>query len=317
MRVQQGSEPFSPGDRGSVLTIGNFDGVHLGHRTVIRSAIERARYLGSSCIVYTFDPHPRRVLDPDRSQPLLMNPRQLELALEDLGVDVLIRERFTPEFASLTPDAFLRTILYARIEPRELFVGRDFHFGKGRGGSGETLAHIAPTLGIRVVIVAEVQAGGLDVSSTRIRKALALGNVEDARVCLGRPYALWGRVVPGDQRGHQLGFPTANLEPENELLPAGGVYATRVRLIDEQGRPSRETFGSVTNIGTRPTFQQGQFLSETHLLDFDGDLYEKCLEVAFFARLRSEQRFPDVEALRRQIADDVERARAILGERVE
>jgi riboflavin kinase/FMN adenylyltransferase len=317
MRVQQGSEPFSPGDRGAVLTIGNFDGVHLGHRAVIRSAIERARSLGSLSIVYTFDPHPRRVLDPDRSQPLLMSPRQLELALEELGVDALIRERFTPEFASLTPDAFLRTILHGRIAPRELFVGRDFHFGKGRGGSGETLVHMAPTLGIRVVIVAEVQAGGRDVSSTRIRQALALGDVEDARICLGRPYALWGRVVRGDQRGHELGFPTANLEPENELLPAGGVYATRARLIDEGGRPSRESFGSVTNIGTRPTFQKGQFLSETHLLDFEGELYGKRLEVGFFARLRSEQRFPDAERLRRQIADDVERARAILGERGE
>jgi riboflavin kinase/FMN adenylyltransferase len=317
MRVQQGSEPFSPRDRGAVLTIGNFDGVHLGHRAVILSAIERARYLGSPAIVYTFDPHPRRVLDPDRAQPLLMNPRQLELALEELGVDLLIRERFTPEFASLTPDAFLRTILHGRIGPRELFVGRDFHFGKGRGGSGETLVQMAPTLGIRVIIVAEVQAGERDVSSTRIRRSLALGDVEDARICLGRPYALWGHVVRGDERGHQLGFPTANLEPENEILPAGGVYATRVRPIDERGRPSRESFGSVTNVGTRPTFQKDQFLSETHLFDFEGDLYGKRLEVAFFARLRSEQRFADVEGLRRQIADDIERARAILGERPE
>jgi riboflavin kinase/FMN adenylyltransferase len=199
------------------------------------------------------------------------------------------------------------------MEPQELVVGRDFHFGKGRGGSGETLATIAPTLGVRVVIVPEVQAEERDVSSTRIRTALAQGDVEDARQCLGRPYVVWGKVVAGDRRGHQLGFPTANLEEENEILPSSGVYATRARLIDESGRPAGSSLPSVTNIGTRPTFQGDRLLCETHLIDFEGDLYGKRLEVGFLSRLRSERRFADADALHRQIREDVERARSFQG----
>jgi riboflavin kinase/FMN adenylyltransferase len=314
MRVHEGSENFPAGDRGCVLTIGNFDGMHLGHRVVVGSAIERARTLGASAVVYTFDPHPRRVLDPGRVQPLLMAPRQLELALEEIGVDLLARERFTLEFAALTPEAFLRDILCTRIEPRELFVGRDFHFGKGRGGSDETLARLAPSLGIRVVIVPEIQAGGRDVSSTRIRKSLALGDVEDAAVCLGRPHAMWGKVVPGERRGRDLGFPTANLELENELSPARGVYAARARRFGPDGRPSGPEHPSVANIGIRPTFQEGRLLTEVHLIDFEGDLYGERLEVTFVARLRAEQRFPNVDALREQIRADVARARVLLVE---
>lgn len=313
MRVQRGSEPFSPRDRGCVLTIGNFDGVHRGHRAVIGSAVERARDLRTSAVVYTFDPHPRRVLNPSRPELLLMTPEQLELALEQLGVNVLVREGFTLEFAALTAEAFLRDVLCERMEPQELVVGRDFHFGKGRGGSGETLATIAPTLGLRVVIVPEVQAEGRDVSSTRIRMALAQGDVEDARRCLGRPYVVWGKVVGGDRRGRGLGFPTANLEPENEILPTRGVYATRARLIEGGGRAAGPSLPSVTNVGTRPTFEGEQLVCETHLIDFEGDLYDKRLEVGFLGRLRSEQKFADADALHRQIREDVERARSFQG----
>jgi riboflavin kinase/FMN adenylyltransferase len=314
MRTQDGSEAFPRSDRGCVLTIGNFDGAHQGHRAVIGSAVERARNLGAPAVVYTFEPHPRRVLQPERSQPRLMTPRQLELALEEIGVDLLVRERFTLEFAALTPEAFLREILYTRIGPRELFVGRDFHFGKGRGGSDETLARLAPTLGIRVVIVPEVRVGGRDVSSTRIRKSLALGDVADAGFCLGRPYAVWGRVVSGERRGRELGFPTANLDLENELSPARGVYATHARLFDASRRPAGPRCPSVANIGTRPTFQEGRLLTEVHLIDFEGDLYGQLLEVTFIGWLRSEQRFPGIDALRQQIQADVARARELLVE---
>ena len=312
MRICIGSEHFPCEDRGCVLTIGNFDGAHLGHRAVLGSAIERAKGLGVAAVAYSFDPHPRRVLDPKRAQPLLMTHAQLEFALEELGIALLIREPFTLEFASMMPEAFLREIIGARIEPRELFVGRDFHFGKGRGGSGETLARLAPTLGIRVVIVPEVQAGGSDVSSTRIRKAIGEGNVEEAALCLGHPYVVSGRVVEGDRRGMEIGFPTANLSPENELLPARGVYATRVWLLDADGRRSPDAQAAVTNVGTRPTFGAGELLTEVHLLEFEGDLYGKRIEVEFHARLRGERRFPDVEALKSQIAADVEEARGIL-----
>ncbi len=312
MRVLMGSEGYSAGDRGCVLTIGNFDGLHRGHRVVIESAVERARDLDVPCVVYTFDPHPSRVLHPERAQPLLMTARQMELALESLGVGLLVREPFTPEFSSLTPDAFLRDVLDARIGPRELIVGRDFHFGKGRGGSGGTLVQLAPTLGIRVVIVPEVHAAGQDVSSTRIRKLLAEGEVEEAHQCLGRPYSVWGRVIEGDRRGREIGFPTANLELENELSPARGVYASWVRRIGTEARPVGPSRPAVTNVGTRPTFEKRDLLTETHLIDFEGDLYGDRIEVAYVRRIRSEQRFPGIEALRHQIQIDVEQGRRIL-----
>ena len=314
MRVCNGSERFPSDERGCVLTIGNFDGVHLGHRAVLSSAVERARALGCAAVAYAFDPHPRRVLNPERGQVLLMTPGQLELALDELGIDLLVREPFTLEFASMMPEVFLRDVLAARIRPVELFVGRDFHFGKGRGGSGETLARLAPTLGIRVVIVPEVQVGGRDVSSTRIREAVARGDVEEAALCLGRPYAIAGCVVEGDRRGRELGFPTANLVPENELLPARGVYATRVWLLDAGSRRQGDSLASVTNVGIRPTFDGGPLITEVHVLDFDNDLYGRRLEIELHARIRGEKRFPSVDTLRQAIAADVARAREILEE---
>jgi riboflavin kinase/FMN adenylyltransferase len=310
MQLVEGSERFPPSDRGCVLTIGNFDGVHLGHRAVLTAAIERARSLGCPSVAYTFDPHPRRVLDPGRSQPLLTTQAQLEELLAEIGIAMLVRERFTLEFASITPEGFLREILRVRIAPRELFVGRDFHFGRDRGGSGETLARVAPTLGMRVVFVPEVQVGGRDVSSTRIRESLARGDVEDAMRCLGRAYGIRGAVVPGARRGRGLGFPTANLETENELLPARGVYATRVRFLDGAEK-DRALWPSVTNVGTRPTFEGDRLIPEVHLIGFDGDLYGRPLEVRFAARLREEKRFESLDALRGQIAADVARARSI------
>jgi riboflavin kinase/FMN adenylyltransferase len=314
MRVCSGSETFPPEKRGCVLTIGNFDGVHLGHRAVLGSAIERARTLGVSAVAYTFHPHPRRVLEPERAQPLLMTLTQLEFAIEKVGIDLLVREPFSLQFSSMSPEVFLQEIIGSRIRPTELFVGRDFHFGKGRGGSDETLARLAPTLGIRVVIVPEVQAGGADVSSTRIRGAIAAGDVEEATLCLGQPYSISGRVVEGDRRGREIGFPTANLALDNELLPTNGVYATRVWFFDAHGRRSAQTRPAVTNVGTRPTFDAGPLVTEVHLLDFDEDLYGERLEVAFHSRLRGEKRFPSVDALKTQIAADVEQARGIVGD---
>ncbi len=312
MRTYGGSERVLPAERGCVLTVGNFDGVHLGHQALLAAVVERARALSRPAAVYTFDPHPRRVLAPDRAEPLLMTPAQLESELSARGIDVLVREPFTADFSRLDAEAFLSEVLHARLAPAEIFVGRDFHFGKGRGGSDDTLAQLGPGLGMRVVIIPQVRAGGGDVSSTRVRRALGAGDVADAALCLGRPYAIRGRVVVGDRRGRTLGFPTANLEPENELVPANGVYATRVRFLDPSASGAR-SWPAVTNVGTRPTFAVGRVGVETHLLDWDGDLYGRPLEIGFVARLREERRFPDVEALRRQIAADAEAARAQLG----
>jgi riboflavin kinase/FMN adenylyltransferase len=293
-----------------VITIGNFDGVHLGHQVLLQAVVERARVLGGPAAVYTFDPHPRRVLYPDQSDRLLMTWKQLESELERRGVEVLVREPFTLDFAALDAEAFLRDVIFDRIAPKELFVGRDFHFGKGRSGGGETLAQLGPRLGIRVVILPQVRAGGVDVSSTRIRGALAGGEVEEAERCLGRPYAIWGRVVEGERRGRILGFPTANLEPENEIVPRSGVYATSVRVFEGE-RPGSRIHQSVTNVGTRPTFDAGTILTEAHLLDFEGDLYGARIELAFHARIRDEKRFSSPGELARQIERDTVEARRI------
>jgi riboflavin kinase/FMN adenylyltransferase len=312
MRVYAGSDALDAAGRGCVLTVGNFDGLHLGHQALIDAVLARARALGRPAALYTFDPHPRRVLAPESAHPQLMTWEQLAYGLERRGIEVLVRERFTAAFASLAPEAFLRDVLAARLAPVEIFVGRDFHFGRDRTGSSELLARLAPELGIRVASIGHVKVGGQDVSSTRIRRALAAGDVEDAAAALGRPYSVWGEVVSGDRRGRTLGFPTANLATPNELLPAYGVYAARVRLF-EAGRPGSKWLPAVTNIGTRPTFEPGRVLAETHLLDWQGDLYGCRLELAFCARIRAEQRFSGPDELRRQIARDAQRARQLLG----
>jgi riboflavin kinase/FMN adenylyltransferase len=310
MRVYRGSEAFGVSDRGCVITIGNFDGVHVGHQVLLQAVVERARVLGGTAAVYTFHPHPRRVLYPEQSDRLLMTWNQLESELGQRGVEVLVREPFTLDFASLDAEAFLRDVISDRIAPKEIFVGRDFHFGKGRSGGGETLAQLGPSLGIRVVILPQVRAGGVDVSSTRIRAALASGEVEEAEQCLGRPYSIWGRVVEGERRGRVLGFPTANLEPENEIVPRRGVYATSVRVF-EGDQLGEQVHPSVTNIGVRPTFEAGSVLTEAHLLDFDDDLYGARIELRFHARIRDEKRFSSPEELAGQIERDTAEARRI------
>jgi riboflavin kinase/FMN adenylyltransferase len=310
MRIYAGSTAVDEAGRGCVLTMGNFDGLHLGHRALIDAVLARGRELGARAALYTFDPHPQRVLHPERAPAQLMTWEQLTCALEDCGLATVVREHFTREFAALSPEEFLRDVLARRLAPLEVFVGRDFHFGRGRSGSGELLSEIAPRHGIRVTVIGQVRIGGEDVSSTGIRMALARGEVEAANRALGRPYSVWGEVVGGDRRGRTLGFPTANLATANEILPAFGVYATSVRVFAGE-RPAGPQLPAVTNVGTRPTFEPGRVLAETHLLDFEGDLYGARLELAFHARIRAEQRFPGPDALRQQIAKDVALAREI------
>jgi riboflavin kinase/FMN adenylyltransferase len=311
MRVHEGSAGLGDATRGCVLTVGNFDGLHLGHRALLEAVRARARALGRSTALYTFDPHPRRVLFPDQPQPRLMTFPQLCLELEAAGIDHLVREHFTSEFAALSPEEFLRGVIAERVGPCEVFVGRDFHFGKGRAGSGEWLRASAPGLGIRVEILEQVRVGGIDVSSTRVREALARGDVAEAALCLSRAYTVWGRVIEGDRRGRTLGFPTANLASENELVPAHGVYATSVRLF-QGDRLAPTSHPAVTNVGTRPTFEPGRVSIETHLLDFEGDLYGRRLALSFHAHIRAERRFSGPDELKSQIALDAARARELL-----
>ena len=310
MRVYEGSAAVGGDLRGSVLTVGNFDGLHLGHRALIDCVLETARARGAKSALYTFNPHPRRVLSPDSTPPPLMSWEQLCEELEARGLDAVVRERFTREFAGRSPDSFLRDVLVGRIHPSDILVGRDFHFGRGRSGTGELLARLGPELGLRVEVIGQVRMDGEDVSSTAIREALSAGDVSHASKALGRVYELWGRVTSGDRRGRELGFATANLETPAELIPAHGVYATRVRRLGRRD-PADVDWPGVTNVGTRPTFEPGQVLVETHLIDFQGDLYGEPIAVAFLERIRAERRFSGPEELKRQIARDVARAREI------
>jgi len=292
-----------------VLTIGNFDGVHLGHRAIMETIISRARAHRGQAVVLTFDPHPRKVLQPDRAPRLLTTVEQKLEVLEAIGIDLVIVEPFDLDLARMEPERFVREVIFERIRPVEVFVGYDFHFGRDREGSMRTLSETGPQLGFSVTIIPEVKMEGRDVNSTRIRSLLEEGAVEAAGELLGRPFSVRSRVVEGDRRGRGIGFPTANLVPENEVLPAVGVYAGELRIVDAGGKEAAEGHPAVVNVGRRPTFyEDGQLLAEAHVIGFEGDLYGRTVEISFRARLREERKFPDIDALKTAIAADVEEA---------
>lgn len=310
MRIVRGSRTLEKPPERAVLTVGNFDGLHVGHQLIMKTVTGRARALEGQAAVYTFEPHPRKVLRPSLAPRLLTTLEQKLELLEAAGVDLTIVEPFDREFARLPAERFVREILHERIDPLEVYVGYDFRYGRDREGSMRTLTELGPHLGFSVTIVPEVKLGSRDVNSTRIRELLEQGNVGEAASLLGRPYTVRGRVVVGDRRGRTLGFPTMNLEAENEVLPRSGVYAGRVRFLDAGSPAAGSGFGAVTNVGRRPTFGASErVLTEAHLLDFEGDAYGRRIEVTFEHALREERRFPDVEALRAQIAADAELAR--------
>ena len=313
MKVVRGSEALGEPPKGSVVTIGNFDGLHRGHRAILEIVTERARALRGSAVLYTFEPHPRKVIQGDRAPGLLATLDQKIELLEAAGIDLLVVETFTREFAATPAERFIRDHIHERLDPAEVYVGYDFHYGRDREGSMRLLTNLGPDLGFSVTIIPEVRVEGRDVSSTRIRALLAEGDVERAEEMLGRPYAVRGRVVQGDQRGRLLDFPTMNLDPENEILPAHGVYAGWVRFLDAAEGPGAP-LPAVTNVGKRPTFKRDDPpLAESHLIDASGDFYGRRYELSFTARLRAEQRFEGPEALREQIGRDVQAARRLLG----
>jgi riboflavin kinase/FMN adenylyltransferase len=295
---------------GPVLTIGNFDGLHLGHRDILRRVVDHAQRVSAQAVVYTFEPHPRKVLTPNNAPRLLTTLDQKLELLAECGVDLTILEPFDSDFARVSPERFVNEYIHQRLDPVHVYVGYDFHYGRDREGSMRLLTETGPRLGFAVTIVPEVTVMSRDVNSTRIRELLAKGEVDDVAVLLGRNFAVRGKVVAGDKRGRTIGFPTANLLTENEVLPAPGVYTGDLRFLDD-GAPGRgERWPVVSNVGYRPTFQDGQgLLAEAHLIDFEGDVYGRRVELAFSHRLREERTFADVDALREQIARDVELAR--------
>jgi riboflavin kinase/FMN adenylyltransferase len=288
--------------RPTVLTLGVFDGLHLGHQLIMKTVAERARAIGAVPTVITFDPHPRAVLHPESAPPLLQTFDQKIEALGILGIEQTIIIRFTEEFARIRAGEFLRDVIGERLQAREVYLGRGFAFGHDREGNIELLKRVSDELGFHADEVAEVRLRGQRISSSRVRQVLAGGKVNLARRMLGRPYGVEGQVVRGDERGHQLGFPTANLAPQNRVIPADGVYVT-ASLVENEWRRS------VTNIGTRPTFEDGNNrLVETHVMNWDGDLYGDVVRVRFLHRLRAEKKFASVDQLRTQIERDIARA---------
>jgi riboflavin kinase/FMN adenylyltransferase len=295
--------------RRPVVTIGNFDGIHLGHQAILQTVVSRARALSGEAVVYTFEPHPRKVLRPESAPALLTTLEQKLELIEAAGADAVVLEPFDLEFAKTPPDVFVRECLHQRLRPVEVYVGYDFHFGRDREGSMRLLTELGPRLGFAVTIIPEVEIDGGDVNSTRIREVLAEGNPELAARMLGRPYSVRGMVVRGDERGRTIGFPTANLAPENEVLPAAGVYTGTLRLLDGGDPPEESRLRAVVNVGMRPTFQGRELRVEAHAIDWTGDLYSRRVELSFAARLRGERRFESVDALRAQIAADVDEGR--------
>lgn len=289
---------------GSVVTLGNFDGVHTGHRGVLQLAVRTAHAQGLPAVVVTFDPHPTTVVAPERRPKLLTTLAQKQAVFQQLGLDVAWVIPFSRAFSELEPEDFLDA-LARRCAPVALHVGQGFRFGRDRRGDLAVLQAWGQRHGCLVQGHAFRAPDGGPLSSSRVRAALDDGDVALAAALLGEPYALTGPVVDGDRRGRHLGFPTANLAWEQEQLPAWGVYVTEVR----GGRLDGPRMG-MTNIGEKPTFQGKRLTVETFIPDFEGDLYGSHLEIAFLHRLRGEQRFPDLEALQRQISQDVADGRA-------
>lgn len=310
MEIFRGISELNRTFRSPVLTLGNFDGVHLGHQAILELVIARAKVLGGESILYTFEPHPRRVLQPGGSLRLLDTFEQKVETLAALGLDAVVAEPFDLEFARVSSERFIDHHIHERIQPVEVYVGYDFHFGRDREGSMRLLTERGPHLGFSVTVVPEVQVEGKDVNSTRIRDLLGEGEVEEAASLLGRPFCARGEVIEGDRRGRTIGFPTANLAPETEILPAPGVYFGHLRCLDAESEWHGRTLPVVTNVGFRPTFRDGRDLvAEAHVIGFAGDLYGTLVDLTFGGRLREERKFDSVDALRAQIALDIEHAR--------
>ncbi len=288
----------------AVVTLGNFDGVHGGHRHLLRQAVSQARALGLRAAAVTFEPHPSLVVAPQRKPRLLMTLPQKLAAFSAEGMDLAWVIPFSRDFSELSPERFLDG-LAAVLRPVALHVGSSFRFGRDRGGNLERLQAWGLETGCAVHGHRIPAPDGGPLSSSRVREALEAGDVALASVLLTIPYTLTGVVEDGDRRGRHLGFPTANLAWEQEQLPAWGVYVTEVRSPHLP-----EPHLGLTNVGEKPTFQGRKLTVETHLPGFSGDLYGSRLEVAFLHRLRGEQRFPDLEALMAQIAADVEAGRS-------
>jgi riboflavin kinase/FMN adenylyltransferase len=311
MLVVQDAYDSSDLPRGGVVAIGNFDGVHRGQRAILDRAVARARELPAPAVVVSFDPHPLAVLRPEQAPLAISTPAQKERLLAAAGIAVLLVVRFSRELSRTPARQFVREFLAERLTAREVYVGESFTFGYRREGNLELLRCLGGELGFTACAVPEVMLRGERISSTRIRRAITEGRVEDAAEMLGYPFCITGSVLRGDRMGQRLGWPTINIGSAHKLLPADGVYASRVLL------PSfPASFDCATNIGTRPTvYENYQRVVESHILDFKADVYGQPVELSFYKRLREERIFPTVMDLSAQIGRDVEATREYFSRR--
>jgi riboflavin kinase/FMN adenylyltransferase len=310
MRIIRDYRYVDPADRGASAAIGNFDGVHLGHQAVIGLARDQARRLGCPSGIVTFEPHPREIFVPGGPPFRLMNAEARAHRLDQLGIEKLYELTFHTDLSQLSPEAFAREVLSDGLGLAHIVVGEDFRFGKDRAGRAADLQAFGRTMGFGVTICPLLETNGLDVSSTRIREALSDGRPEDAAAMLGHLHRIDGEVIRGDQRGRDLGYPTANLALTGLHTPRLGVYAVKVRVMTG---PHAGEFGGVAALGVRPMFGADNAPNlETFLFDFKGDLYGEHLSVGLLAYLRPEVKFESLEALIVQMDADSARARAIL-----
>ena len=310
MEILRDPTPSSDLPHAGVVTIGNFDGIHRGHQMLLAGAVSRAAELRTPAVALTFEPHPEKVLRPQSGLRLLTTPAQKAQLLDRLGVSTLVEIGFDRRFAATPAEAFAREFLFRRLAPAEVRLGANFRFGAGRRGDLAFLTNVGRELGFSVVGVEPLLDGEEVISSTRVRREIAAGDVEEARRLLGRPYYVDGAVYRGERMGRKLGFPTINIAVENELLPAHGVYVTAVHI------PSfSRIFTSVTNIGVRPTVYENYDVTvESHVLDFTSDVYREPVRLFFLRRLRNEMVFASSVELVAQIARDVETTRLYFSE---
>jgi riboflavin kinase/FMN adenylyltransferase len=291
--------------RGCVATIGNFDGMHVGHQAIVRGVVERARGLGRPSAVITFEPHPLSIVAPNRMPKQILTIGQKEELLRDMEVDALLIVPFTHEFSRWTADRFIEDFLVRALRVAEVRIGRDFCFGAGREGNLERLEEAGKRFGFDVRGVDDVRIRGMRVSSSIVREAISKGTIRCVNIALGRTYFIDGRVATGRRLGRKIGFPTVNVDPANELFAGGGVYITTSRF-----ESFNRSFESVTNIGVRPTLYENYAITiESHILDFDSNVYDDTVRLYFHELIRREKQFRSALELTEQIRRDIERTR--------
>lgn len=292
--------------KGCVATIGNFDGIHIGHQEIIRRVVERARAVAAPAVLITFQPHPLSIVAPDRVPRQILTLAQKEEIVAELGIDALLVVPFTHEFSRWTYQRFVEEFLVRALHVKEVNIGRDFCFGAGREGNLERLQELARVHGFRAEGVGEVKMRGVRVSSSLVRSAILKGAMNATRNALGRTYSVDGRVATGRRLGRKIGFPTVNLDPANDLFPGNGVYVTTCRF-----ESFSRSFESVTNIGVRPTLYENYATTiESHIFDFDSNVYGDTVRVYFHKLLRREKQFQSALELTNQIRDDIRESRA-------